>query len=62
MAEKCLQEVHHGQPLLAQLLKVLTQGLQLDEVLPSHSSPMECRGMGRPLVNVGSGAEASFLR
>jgi hypothetical protein len=29
--------VHPGQPLLPQLLEVLTQGLQLAEFLPSHS-------------------------
>jgi hypothetical protein len=36
-AEKCPQKVHLGQPLLSQLLKGLAQGLQLAEVLPSHS-------------------------
>jgi hypothetical protein len=36
-AEKCSQKVHLGQPLLSQLLKGLAQGLQLVEVLPSHS-------------------------
>jgi hypothetical protein len=37
MAEKCPQEVHPGKPLLPHLLKVLTQVLQLVEILPSHS-------------------------
>jgi hypothetical protein len=36
MAKKCLQKVYPGQRLMPQLLKVLTQGLQLAEVLPSR--------------------------
>jgi hypothetical protein len=36
VAEKRLQEVHPGQPILPQMMKVLTQGMQLAEVL-SHS-------------------------
>jgi hypothetical protein len=46
VAEKCLQEVHPGQPLLTQLLKILTQGLQLAEVLPSHSISPRRQGNG----------------
>jgi hypothetical protein len=37
VAKKCPQKVHLGQALLPQLLKGLVQGLQLAEVLPSHS-------------------------
>jgi hypothetical protein len=37
VVEKHPQEVHPGQPPLPQLLKVLMQGLQLAEDLPSHS-------------------------
>jgi hypothetical protein len=37
-------------------------GLQLVEVPPSHPTPQEGRGTGQPLVNMGSGVEASFLR
>jgi hypothetical protein len=54
--------VHPYQPLLLQLLKGLTHELQLVEVLPSHPSPQEARGIGWILVKMGSGAEASFLR
>jgi hypothetical protein len=46
VVEKCPQKVHPGQPLLLQLLKVLAQGLQLVEVLPSHPLSQEGRGMG----------------
>jgi hypothetical protein len=45
-AEKCPQEVHQGQPFLPQLLKALTQGLQLAEVLPGPSISPRGQGYG----------------
>jgi hypothetical protein len=36
VAEKCPQKVHPSQAFLQQLLKGLTQGLQLAEVIPGY--------------------------
>jgi hypothetical protein len=55
-------KVNPGHPLLLQLLKVLTQRFYFAEVLPGRRLHQEGRGMGRPLVNIGSGAETSFFR
>jgi hypothetical protein len=45
--EKHLQEVHPDQPILPQLLKALTQGMQPTEVLLSHSIPPPPAHLGR---------------
>jgi hypothetical protein len=46
VAKKGPQEVHPGQLLLTQLLKVLAQGLQIVEVFPSHSISPGRQGNG----------------